>query len=152
MNLPDFKSAIIAQMISTTQEKIDLSKAQITSIQQSKSSATKSTAGDKHETGRAMMETELAFAQSALTKSLQQLADIEKLAESGASDIVEFGSLVETSKGFFIFGVSLGKISIAGVSCFTISAASPIGSAMLGKSTGDSFELTGISNQILSIT
>ena len=98
------------------------------------------------------METELAFAQSALTKSLQQLADIEKLAESGASDIVEFGSLVETSKGFFIFGVSLGKISIEGVSCFAISAASPIGSAMLGKSTGDSFELTGISNKILSIT
>ena len=106
MNLPDFKSAIIAQMISTTQEKIDLSKAQITSIQQSKSSETKSTAGDKHETGRAMMETELAFAQSALTKSLQQLADIEKLAESGASDIVEFGSLVETSKGFSYSGVS----------------------------------------------
>ena len=53
-------------------EKLLLSKDQITSINQSKSSATKSTAGDKHETGRAMMERELAIAEAQKAKAQKQ--------------------------------------------------------------------------------
>ena len=79
MNKTEFKSLIINQMIFDVEEKIQLSKDQINSINLSKSSATKSSAGDKHETTRAMMERELAMAQFQLQKAQQQKSDIENL-------------------------------------------------------------------------
>ena len=93
MNKSHFKSLAIKKMVLCVDEKIHLSKGQISSIHNSKFSATKSTAGDKHETGRAMMERELAMAEFQLQKAMQQKADIEKLQNTSLVDgEVRFGS------------------------------------------------------------
>jgi len=153
MNKPDFKSLVIKQMILDVEEKIHLSKGQINSINHSKSSATKSSAGDKHETGRAMMERELAIAEFQIQKALLQKADIGNLQNVPSDDgEVRFGSLVHTSNGYFILGIGLGKITTDGSMCFAISSASPIGKELMGKKEGDLFEFNSSEIEILSIT
>ena len=152
MNKGEFKSLIINQMIFDVEEKIQLSKDQINSINQSKSSATKSSAGDKHETSRAMMERELVMAKSQHQKSQQQKLDIENLQKSAIStENIGIGSFIHTTTGYFILGIGLGKIEVEGSICFAISPASPIGKNLLGKKVGDSFEFNGSIIEIISI-
>lgn len=132
-------------------EKLLLSKGQITSINQSKSSATKSTAGDKHETSRAMMERELAMAEAQKAKAQKQMLDIESMLGFSRSRTVKNGSLVNTTKGRFLIGVALGKVETDFGLCFAISQASPMGSLLFGKKEGDTVELNGMDIQIISI-
>ena len=153
MNQSHFKSLVIKQMILDVDEKIHLSKGQISSISQSKSSATKSSAGDKHETGRAMMERELAMAEFQLQKALHQKADIENLQKATQVEgVVGYGSLVHASTGFFLLGIGLGKVITDSAMCFAISSASPIGKAISGKMVGDEIEFNSSKIEILSIT
>ena len=132
-------------------EKLLLSKCQITSINQSKSSATKSTAGDKHETCRAMMERELAIAETQKAKAKKQLLDIESMLGASRNETVKNGSLVNTTKGRFLIGVALGKVETDLGLCFAISQASPMGSLLFGKREGDVVELNGMDIQIISV-
>ena len=153
MNKAHFKSLVITQIVLDVNEKIHLSKGQISSIHNSKSSATKSTAGDKHETGRAMMERELAMAEFQLQKAMQQKADIENLQNASLVDgEVRFGSLIHTTNGYFLLGIGFGKVETDGAMCFAISSASPIGIALSGKKVGDVIEFNSSKIEILSIT
>lgn len=95
---------------------------------------TKSTAGDKHETGRASMQLE----QETLSG---QLAEIDKLHEamqklkhnlSNTKNITS-GSLVIASTGNFYISIAAGKFDIAGKDYFAISPNSPIGALLMGK-------------------
>ena len=153
MNKTEFKSLIINQMIFDVEEKIQLSKDQINSINLSKSSATKSSAGDKHETSRAMMERELSMAEFQLQKAQQQKSDIENLKKSTNSEgIISVGSIIHTTTGYFILGIGLGKIEVDGAMCFAVSSASPIGKILLGKKVGDVFEFNASKIEIISIS
>ena len=138
-------------MMEIVNEKLLLSKGQITSINQSKSSATKSTAGDKHETGRAMMERELAMAEAQKAKAQKQMLDIKSMFGFSRSRTVKNGSLVNTTKGRFLIGIALGKVETDFGLCFAISQASPMGSLLFGKKEGDTVELNGMDIQINSI-
>jgi len=80
----------------------------IKSIQESLSSETKSSAGDKHETGRAMLQLERE-------KLGQQLLEVERMAIilsrisiSLKTNAVVLGSLVKTSKRDYFLAISAG--------------------------------------------
>ena len=106
---------------------------------ESLSSVSESTAGDKHNTSRAMMHIEV----EKLSKQLSQLLQLKKLLlkvnPSKETKAVTLGSLVETNNGYLFIAVPLGKITIAQKSLMAISLASPIGQALQGKIAGDSF-------------
>lgn len=109
----------------------------IADLQQSLTSETKSSVGDKHETGRAMLQLERE-------KAGHQLAEIEKLTSvlskidsAATSTHVRVGSLVHTSKAHYFISVSLGALQVDGRTIYAISAATPIGQLLLGKTPGD---------------
>ncbi len=109
----------------------------IASIQESLNSETKSSAGDKHETGRAMLQLERE-------KSGAQLAEVQKLQEILSkvnillsSDVVRLGSLVETSQGVYFLSISIGEINIDNKSYYAIATNTPIGKLLIGKKVGD---------------
>lgn len=123
----------------------------IKGIQESLDSETKSSAGDKHETGRAMLQLERE-------KLGQQLAEAEKMATVLAripmtkpSTLVTLGSWVKTSKADYFLAVSAGEFKIENHNVFCISAATPIGRLVLGKSAGDFFIFNGERIEILEI-
>lgn len=109
----------------------------IQEIQESLSTETKSSAGDKHETGRAMLQLERE-------KIGQQLAETQKLKEtlakidsSKASSAVSLGSVVYTSQYNYFIAVSAGKLRLEDEDFYAISASTPIAQLLLGKLVED---------------
>jgi transcription elongation GreA/GreB family factor len=136
------KSALLIQCQNYVDQRLQRIQNTIADIQESLTSETKSTAGDKHETGRAMLQLERE-------KAGKQLAEVQKLQEVLAkinispSEHIHLGSLVITSQGHYFISISVGKLSIEDKSYYAIAANSPIGKLLLGKTTGDRFSFNG---------
>lgn len=103
----------------------------------------KSTAGDKHETGRAMIHLE----QEKLSKQLSQTKLLnETLAQINHDSHctkVQFGSMVTTNKGIYFFSVGLGKIQVNERTIFCLTITTPLGKIMSGKKKGDKINFNG---------
>lgn len=115
----------------------------INSNKDSLDSESKSSAGDKHETGRAMLQLEMEKAGQQLSQARQMKLMVEKINNSKLSEVVALGSVVKTNVGNYFLGVSVGKITVLNEDYFLISPGSPIGRELLGKSKGQSFKLRG---------
>lgn len=117
----------------------------------SKNNETKSSAGDKFETSRAMMQGEEERNKIQLAKAFalrQQLAQID-ISKTGES--VAVGSLVYTNQGNYFLTVGLGKIIIEGTTYFAISLASPIGQLLFGKVGNETVNFRGKKIEIQQI-
>lgn len=109
----------------------------ISEIQNSLLSETKSSAGDKHETGRAMLQLERE-------KAGNQLAEIQKVKEIlfkidvlKVSKKVSLGTVVYTSQANYFIAISVGELKINDEVFFAISSNTPMGQLLVGKTTGD---------------
>ena len=100
-------------------------------------SETKSSAGDKHETGRAMFQLEMEKAGQQLSEVTLMQEVLSKIAIEKKSEVVCLGSLIKTTKGVYFLAISVGKIEVKGVDYFAISSQSPIGKELLGKKVGE---------------
>lgn len=121
------------------------------SLQESLNSETKSSAGDKHETGRAMVQLEQEKLGKQLlelekTKMVLQKVDIKKVPKK-----ISLGSLIKTTSANYFIAVSAGIFNSTDLSVFCISAGSPIGKLLLGKQQGDLFSFNGKENSILEV-
>lgn len=121
----------------------------IEEIQISLTSETKSSAGDKHETGRAMLQLERE-------KAGQQLAEIQKLNQllskidvSKTSSVIGLGSVVFTTQANYFIAISAGEIKVQNQSFYAISANTPIAKLLLGKQVEDQIEFR---DQVFKIT
>ncbi|MGB0897067.1 MAG: 3-oxoacyl-ACP synthase [Flavobacteriaceae bacterium] len=123
----------------------------IASIQDSLQSETKSSAGDKHETGRAMLQLEREKAGNQLKALQNQQMLLSKVDCNVQSDVVCLGSLVTTNIAKYFIAISVGKIAIDGHIYLAISPSSPIGRLLLGKSVDDEFVFNGVKQQIIEI-
>ena len=115
----------------------------IKDIQESLASETKSSAGDKHETSRAMLQLERE-------KLGQQLLEVERMAIilsrvsiSMRTNAVLLGSLVKTSKRDYFLAISAGAYESDSDPVYCISRGAPIGKLLLGKSIGDVVDFDG---------
>ena len=120
--------------------------------QESANNETKSSAGDKHETGRAMAQLEADKANYQLKQAMSLKLQMEKLDASVHTESVVLGSLIICKTSRFLLTVSAGKLAFEGHSYFAISADSPIGKLLFGKSKGDSISFNGITHDIVEIT
>ena len=123
----------------------------IEGIQESLQSETKSSAGDKHETGRAMLQLEREKAGNQLLDINKQKELFSKVSTDSASQVACLGSLVTTDKGNYYLAISTGLITIQGHKYYAISTNSPIGSIILGKVKGAVFSFNGINQKIIEI-
>ena len=131
------KQELYNQCLKFVDEKLKTVERQIRDIQESLTSETKSSAGDKHETGRAMLQLERE-------KAGLQLAEIENTKEvlskidiSNTSEIIGLGSIVLTNRAHYFVAVSAGVLNAEGNSFFAISGDTPIGLLLKGKQKGD---------------
>lgn len=104
---------------------------------------TKSSAGDKYETGREVMQQEINLNLGRLSELGQLRATLEHITPAQTGTTALPGAVVYTNNGNFYMAIGAGKITVDGTSFFSISAASPIGSKLLGKEAGYSFDLNG---------
>ena len=133
------KEHLYAACMAYVQQRVQTATEAMQAAQESANAESKSSAGDKYETGRAMAQLErdrhaqlLADAQ----RMRQELEHIDPTAPSGA--VVRPGSLVLTAAGNFYIAISAGRLVVDGQTYMAVSPASPIGALLRGKSVGDS--------------
>jgi transcription elongation GreA/GreB family factor len=120
-------------------------------VQTGANEETKSTAGDKHDTSRAMMQIEAE-------QNAKQLAEAERLKHAlkqininKKNSAAELGSLVITNKGNYFLSIGIGKLEIEGQIYFALSAGSPLGELLIGKTEGSSFSFNNQDFEVLKI-
>ncbi|WP_442264976.1 GreA/GreB family elongation factor [Tenacibaculum sp. ZS6-P6] len=114
-------------------------------------SETKSSAGDKHETGRAMLQLEMEKAGQQIAVVHQMKETLAKVDTVNSHDLVRLGSVIITENMNYFIAISLGKTIIDNKDYFIISSSSPIGKMFLGKKEGDEVVFNGKSITIQSI-
>lgn len=122
-------------------EQIDALESNLKSIQEARNNETKSSVGDKYETGRAMMQLEEDKMKMQLSQANIINNTLQRIEPDAKSNQVEQGSLVMTSQGNYYISVALGKMELEGETYFCISTDAPILQQMRGKQKGDFFIL-----------
>ena len=145
------KSRIRQHLLSLLTIRIDEIREGIALLKESRDNESKSSAGDKYETGRAMAQMELDKLEQQLQLQLLLQAEVLKTDPEMQTDRVGFGSLVNCSNGCYFIAVGLGKLSLEQEHIYAISLASPIGQALKGAKAGDAISFNGNTIQIISI-
>jgi len=120
--------------------KIDQTEKAMEEAQLAANNETKSSAGDKHETGRAMMQLEIEKYSKQLTEWLKTLKILDNIDAAKPCRIVSAGALVFCSSGNYYISVAAGKLKYEGQNYYAISAASPIGALLMGQTVGGTVE------------
>ncbi len=119
------------------EDRIERIQRNIQNLQESLTSETKSSAGDKHETGRAMLQLEREKLGQQLSEAEKMAIILSRISIKYKSKTVVLGSCVKTSKAHYFLGVSAGEFKTETECIFCISGGTPIGQLLLGKSIGD---------------
>lgn len=143
MKIPKDKIALFEACIKSLEDKIRLIEERLLSLEESRNNETKSTAGDKFETGRAMMQIEIDNCKMQLLKAESAHNLLEYIGLQEAKERIVDGSLVETDRGFYFLGIGLGKVKVGEKTYFCISKNAPIGKMLLGKTLGESLSFNG---------
>lgn len=98
---------------------------------------TKSSAGDKYETSREMINAEINKLSGQLQNFRQLQAILEMAQQRPSSKTVQLGSLVNTSAANYLLTIPAGEIILENEKFYAIGINSPIGKAMLGKKAGE---------------
>ncbi|WP_437918202.1 hypothetical protein [Sphingobacterium sp. LRF_L2] len=113
-------------------------------------SDTKSSAGDKYETSREMIQQDLNRYQEQLTQAKKDTVVLQQI-ELESRDIAGLGSLVVTDKAYYFIAISLGKQIVENQEFMIISSSSPIGKLLVGMSVGESISFNGNTQRILNL-
>lgn len=103
----------------------------------------KSSAGDKYETTREMMQQEISRNEQLLSEAHRLRRDVEKLLPFQQSVTARPGSLVLTDQGCFFISISAGKLHVGDRVYFAIASLSPLGKALIGRSAGERVTFNG---------
>ena len=128
--LYNFCSDYVNQRIETASSAIQIAQA-------SANEETKSSAGDKYETGRAMMQLEIEKNTTQLNEARKLRQVLDQFDPLKPTSFVQLGSLVITSSQNYYMSISAGQLTIENKIYFAISAVSPIGAQLMGMRAGE---------------
>jgi len=138
-----FKQKIYTQFRQMLETKINGLQQQLNDLKESTANETKSTAGDKYETARAMLQIEQDNTRRQLQEALEQQSIFTAIDISINSNEIIRGSLVKTNKGYLFISVALGKIIVDGITIIALSPQSPLGKQLMSLRVND---ITTINN------
>lgn len=121
--------------------KIEDAKNQIEEIRESANDETKSSAGDKYETGREMMQQEINKASSRFFELQKMKAALDMITLPEQTKLVCQGNIVITNNGNYFLAVGLGALIYDKVLYHAISCAAPLAQKLFGLEKGASFAL-----------
>ena len=119
---------------------------------ESRDSDTKSSAGDKFETGREMMQSEMNKISASIDQYKNQLYLLVKIDLNLSYQVGDLGCLINTDQTNYFLSIGLGKVEINGENIMVISLDSPIGQLLKGKRAGDTVEFRGKTLKINQIS
>lgn len=145
------KQKIYDHFLQKINEQVAMLQQVLADLKESGSNETKSTAGDKHETALAMLQTEQANKRSQLQEVLDKKAKLEKIDPIKSAPVVVNGSLVKTNRGYLYMAVALGKAVIDNNSVMSLSPQSPLGQKLMGLKAGEAAVVNDLDYQVENI-
>lgn len=139
-NKIELKKELFALCENYVDEKIKAAQKAIDTAQKSANKETKSSSGDKYETGRSMMQLEIEKYSAQLNDGLNLKKTLTQINIAKKFDTVQSGSLVITNEGNYFIAVSAGKFILDNTTYFAISYSSPVGQALFNKKVNDFIE------------
>lgn len=138
------KQNIYSHCLLIINQKIEELNSALANATESANNETKSSAGDKHETARAMMQLEQEKLGNQLKELQEQKSELEKIDASKTPVQIAKGTLIQSDKGFLFLSIGLGKIVADKKTVFAISPQSPLGMKLIGKKENDIVEMNGV--------
>lgn len=115
-------------------------------------SETKSSAGDKHETGRAMVQLEMEQAGQRVARCESMKAELSRLNPEQAREIAGPGAVVVTDRAVLFIGPALGGFEVDGVGkAHAISPEAPMALALRGARSGETVDFRGQTIRVLHV-
>ena len=141
--MQDIKEKLYLLCLNFIEQRIHTAETALEQSREASNDDTKSSAGDKFETTREMMQQDISRNKRLLMDAQQNLQLLISIKDTPPNDNVRNGNLVYTSEGVFYISISAGQLKLDGESVFAISAASPIGNLLIGKQKDASFDFNG---------
>jgi hypothetical protein len=135
---PSLKSTLHELCLQQVNKRIATAKEAMDAAQAAANNEGKSSAGDKYETGRAMMQLERDQHARLLAEALKLRQALDKLEITRHHEQVQPGSLLHTDAGNFFIAVSLGKLALEGKEYMAISPLTPLAASLMGLRQNDS--------------
>ncbi len=145
------KDQLLQKCTEFVSQKINTIEESIFELRLSANNETKSSVGDKYETGRAMIQLEIEKNAAQLKVWQTQLAELKPMSTEKKSNKVEFTAIVKCTNANYFIAQACGKFIVDNESYFAVSVNSPIFKAMSGKIAGDHFDFNGQQAKILEI-
>ena len=146
------KTSLLAVCKDYVNQRIANAQEAITAASEAAADDTKSSAGDKFETTREMMQQELNRHHQLLADAKRMSGMLNTLEARTDTGPVKPGSLVTTNQGCFFIAISMGQCQIEGQSYWVISPASPLGQRLIGLEVGEQLTFGGTVYQVMDIT
>lgn len=151
MQKPDYKKVLKEKCISFIQERMDTLRVAMEQAQTSANEETKSSAGDKYETSRAMGHLAKDMYARQLVETGKELASISSIDCSVKNLSVTPGSFVKCGDISYFILAGIGKITYDGEMIYVISPNAPVAKLLIGKKTGDKLSINKNTLQIIEI-
>jgi len=147
----EIKKLLHAKCLDISQDKIDMCDVVLHNINEAKLTETKSSAGDKFETSREMLQAEEDRTTATLANAVLLKDTLAQINPGKTSSQVELGALVIGSHMNYYISVGLGKVELDDHKYWAISLTSPIAKLMRDKTKGEIFNFKGTLHTILDI-
>ena len=145
------KQELYRYCCSILEDRIEQANQAMDSVQDDSNSETKSSAGDKYETARAMAQLEKE--QHAQRKAMieDMLIRLRQIGCTPSEPWADEGSLVQTNRGMYFIAVGLGTIVLDGQAYHCLSLQSPFGQALFELEVGDDVAFRETDHEIVQI-
>lgn len=142
--MQEIKEQLYQLCLSFMEQRIQTATTALEQAREASNDDTKSSAGDKYETSREMMQQDIDRNKRLLIDAEDNLRLLKAIdVMPNPEGIVKHGSLVSTNQGAFYISVSAGQLHPGDKTIFAISPVSPIGKLLLDKKKGSSFSFNG---------
>ena len=138
-----FRQEVLKHCFASILGKIELLDGSLAELNESLENETKSSAGDKHETSRAMVQIEMENLSKQISRLKEQQQILRDIERQKPSSFVKEGSLVVLGKQILFVAIPLGKISVDGIEVVVLSVRSPLGQKLAGLKMNEEVEVNG---------
>lgn len=146
------KTLLVGKCLTMLSERIKTIQEAIRDAELSLTDETKSSAGDKYETSREMIQQDLSRLEKQLKIALDDRAILNRIDLTQYTSSVGLGSLIYTDDGIAYFiAIGIGKVEVDQSTFYVVSLASPLGQILQGKRKGHFFEINNIRREIKEV-
>ena len=141
---PMQRGDVAAALSKAINEGLETARQQFEALRSSLEGESRSTAGDKHETGRAMVQLEMEQAANRLARLEGMAREWARLGPEVERSIIGPGAVVWTPRGGFVIGTAWGSFEGPGALAWrAISSDAPLAMALKGSKAGETVDFRG---------